>query len=108
MNELRKSLSSKVRHLNIKPTDRKRINARLSESSLRDAMDVLEHLAEKCRRNPAQLQWFNGVTPFRPDNYARTLGQLGTSDARGCPEIDLEGFDPNEARRQLDAITGPV
>jgi len=108
LNDLRKALMPKARFLKLSAKQRKAITERIAESSFDDAIDVLEHLAEKCRRNPAQLQWFNGVTPFRPDNYARTLGQLGTSDARGCPEIDLEGFDPMEARRQLDAITGPV
>ncbi len=108
LNDLRKALMPKARVLKLSAKQRKAITERIAESSFEDAIDVLEHLAEKCRRNPAQLQWFNGVTPFRPDNYARTLGQLGTSDARGCPEIDLEGFDPMEARRQLDAITGPV
>jgi len=108
LNDLRKAIMPKARFLKLSAKQRKAITERIAESSFEDAIDVLEHLAEKCRRNPAQLQWFNGVTPFRPDNYARTLGQLGTSDARGCPEIDLEGFDPMEARRQLDAITGPL
>jgi len=108
LNELRKSLNPKLRSPKMSSSLRSSVERRIEESSVEDALDVLEHLAAECRRNPGQLKHFQGSTIFRPQNYARTLGQLGTSDARVCPEIDLEGFDPTEARRQLDAITGPV
>jgi len=106
LNELRKSLSPNVRQLKLNKKDRARVDERIAESSVQDALDVLEHIADECRRNPAQLRWFNGVTPFRPDNYARTLGQLGSVEASQVTRTGLEGFDIESARRQMDAMTG--
>ena len=108
LNELRKSLNPKLRSPKMSKSLRSSVERRIEESSVEDALDVLEHLAAECRRNPRQQKHFQGSTIFRPQNYARTLGQLGTSDARGCPEIDLDDFDPVLARQQLDALTGPV
>jgi len=108
LNDLRKALMPKARVLKLSAKQRSAITERIAESSFEDAIDVLEHLAEKCRRNPAQLEWFNGVTPFRPDNYARTLGQLGSVEASQGQRADIDDFDPLLARRQLDAASGRV
>ncbi len=43
-----------------------------------DVEAVIDHLAERCKTDKTQWQHFDGVTPFRPENFARTLGKVGT------------------------------
>jgi len=37
---------------------------------------VIDHYADRAK-DPEQARWFDAVTPFRPENFARALGQVG-------------------------------
>lgn len=43
-----------------------------------DVKEVIRQYGRETKRDPAQGKWFDGVTPFRPDNFTRTLGKIGT------------------------------
>lgn len=108
LTQLRKQLNPKCRRVKLTATMRGKIDARIkeSENGAQDALDVLAFLAAECRRNPKQLTHFQAETIFRPANYARTLGKLGTEELTKVSRTGLEGFDLEAGRAQLDAMTG--
>jgi hypothetical protein len=63
-----------------------------------DVCAVIDHYGAEARRNPQAQRWHNGVTPYRPENFARALGQCivrPNADAAPRSEVwtadDLEG-----------------
>lgn len=57
-----------------------------------DCTAVLRAQAERVRRDPDQGKWFNGDTTWRPGNFDRQLGQVGTVDG-GDRRGPVNGFD---------------
>jgi len=45
------------------------------------AFDVLDHIADRVRRDAGQARWFNGVSHWREENFLRILGQIGTPES---------------------------
>jgi hypothetical protein len=43
-----------------------------------DCETVLEHYADRARRDPGQRQWFNGTTNWRRENFETALGMVGS------------------------------
>lgn len=56
-----------------------------------DVRAVIDHYADRARRDPDQARWMNAATPWRPENFARALGQVGTRDA---PRPTEAGWSP--------------
>jgi hypothetical protein len=42
-----------------------------------DCRGVLESIADRCRVDAKQREWFDGITNWRPDNFERHLGRVG-------------------------------
>lgn len=72
-------------------TDRvKAIGALLEQGySADDVRAVIDHYADRARADPEQARWLNPSTPWRPENFARTLGQVGVPAERKGPAKDI-------------------
>jgi hypothetical protein len=59
-----------------------------------DCLDVLRSVAARVKRDPAQGEYFNGTTTWRPENFQRELGKIGVhgNGANGTGERKT-GFD---------------
>lgn len=55
-----------------------------------DVRAVIAHLGQQCREDMTQRQYFDAVTPWVEDNFARTLGKVGTL-APKAPERTYNG-----------------
>lgn len=42
-----------------------------------DCRGVLDSIADRCRTDERQREWFDGITNWRPDNFERHLGRVG-------------------------------
>lgn len=49
-----------------------------------DCLDVLRSVAARVRGDAAQGQYFNGTTTWRPENFQRELGKIGSGGGHGA------------------------
>lgn len=76
LNAARKRVIKDARSLRPTPTNLKHIAARLAEGhTLEECEHVIAVREAEVRRKPDSADWFDAVTPFRPDNFGRTLGR---------------------------------
>lgn len=77
LNAARMRVMSGARALKATPSNLKHIGDRLREGHTREDC---EHVIAVCeadvRRDAKSAEWFDAVTPFRPDNFARKLGRV--------------------------------
>ena len=71
----------------------RRVAKILLTASVPDCLAVLERVADRCRRDPDQRQWFNGETTWRQANFDRELGQVGTPAADPSRQQRAGPFD---------------
>lgn len=55
--------------------------------------DVLRAVADRVRRDPAQAEWFNGDTTWRPANFTRELGRIGAAGSPARPRAAARPAD---------------
>jgi len=74
LNEARKRVSPTSRPLQPTSPNLKHMKERIAEgATIEDVRHVIAVCEADCRANPSSLKWFNAVSPFRSDNFARKL-----------------------------------
>lgn len=64
-----------------------------------EAQEVIRQYAREAKAKPETARWFDGVTPFRPANFQRALGKVGTaSESNGATASHSNGS--NGAKQQ--------
>lgn len=81
-NTVRRASIPGAREIPATPKLLARIAALLTTYHAEDVEAVIAYLGERCREDVTQRQWFDAVTPFRDENFARTLSKVGTSPPR--------------------------
>ena len=83
-NDLRCEAIPNSRKLKATKSNLARVSKILEDYDADDCRAVLEAYAGEVRKNPESAKWFDGVTHWRPENFARALGKIGT-DAKAQP-----------------------
>ena len=87
MNTLRKETIPGARTLTPVAESAVRLSERLEAgATLEDCEHVLRVVAAECGRDRASQRWFQPATLWRPDNFARKLGQTCTPGDGGRPD----------------------
>ncbi len=81
LNTARIRVLPRARPLGATPENLRHITDRLKHNSLDDCLHVIAVVAENVEADPTAAQWFDAVTPFRPDNFARNLARQRASPA---------------------------
>lgn len=72
-----------------------------------DVRAVIDHYAERARAHPSQGEWLNPTTPFRLENFARTLGMIGAPEERKGRDVRIGWGRPPEDG-DFPTVTGEV
>lgn len=97
LNEARKRAIPGARAIGANPSSLEHIEARLKDGyTVEDCAHVIAVCAAEVQQSPATAKWFNTVSPFRKDNFARKLGGNPSSasasgHARYFGDIEAEG-----------------
>jgi hypothetical protein len=89
-NAVRRAAIPGAREIPATPKLLARIVALLGTYRVEDIEAVIAYLGERCIEDATQRQWFDAVTPFRDENFARTLSRVGTLPPR-TPERTYNG-----------------
>lgn len=77
LNAARKRAMPASRKLGLIPSNLEQIVARLHEgATVEDCLHVIAVVEAEVRKNPKSADWFDAVTPFRSENFARKLGRV--------------------------------
>jgi len=72
----RRRIDPKARELSPIPANLRHISERLSEgASVDDVRHVIAVCEAECKAIPTAFQWFDAVSPFRADNFARKIAR---------------------------------
>jgi hypothetical protein len=94
MNALRTEAIPGSRRLPLTKDRRRAVRARLKDGYTReDCLAVVQHFADRARKHPDQAQWFNGSTPWRPENFARALDQQAPQADKSRGHARLDGTE---------------
>lgn len=124
----RRRIDPKARELSPIPANLRHISERLSEgASVDDVRHVIAVCEAECKATPTAFQWFDAVSPFRADNFARKIARdarttvTATAQSRAAepvkppqvPLIDVEAIrrereerlraDNADTRRRFEA-----
>jgi hypothetical protein len=116
LNDARTRVIAGARPLKPTSTNLKYITERLREHSIEDLQHVIAVCEAEVKADPDQAQWFDAVTPFRPDNFARKLArqpgavQPGNRDKRRRQQLPVvKGLDfskpPSRRGGQIPVVT---
>ena len=88
-------LNPRFRKRQMNDRHQERIDKILEGSTEEECEAVIRAYAEEADRDPTALQYFNGTTNWRPDNFDRTLGKIG---APTSGPTDFSRTESNGAR----------
>lgn len=91
LNAARKRVMPLCRTLGPTPENLRRIAERLQHNTVMDCLAVVSVYEKDVVRSHAVGQWFNAVTPFRPDNFARALARATDNEIE--PETQIGQLD---------------
>jgi len=92
--EVRKELIPRARSSTLHARGRKVIADRIAEHGIETVLAVINHRAAEVKRDPAQAKWLQWETIFRPRNFDRTVGMIGTGGPRDTT-LHVVGEDYN-------------
>lgn len=96
LNAARRRVIDGAREIRPTPENTKHIGARLTAgNTLDDCLHVVAVCEAEVRDSPDAAQWFNAVTPFRPENFAMKVARETPSGPR-IIDRDAEVFTPEQ------------
>lgn len=98
LSSARKRVQPAARDLRPTAENLKLISDRLrGGNTVEECLAVVEVCEAECRRDRQAFQWFNAVSPFRPENFARKLARAGVrvpaAPGEKDPYADLPDYD---------------
>lgn len=104
LNKARKRVNRHARDISATTDSLYHIADRLaSGSSVEDCVAVINVCVRECKKNKDSFIYFNSVSPFRADNFARKLGTSEEGD-EVLADDTIQVVDQTYARREVTAL----